>query len=228
MPTGFALRQAWDSKGGMGGSANIVLQPRARIVAAIIAMLAGLALLTQFGLDVIERGRDPATAAMQLYGWFTIWSNTAVAVIATQAGMGGRANGLAHPALLAASAAWIAVVGIIYNTLLAGLNQPPTLLRQGIDGVFHIVSPLAWAGWWLWLRPAGQLQWRHLAVVLPLPLAYCAFSLWVGSHTGRYAYFFIDAGTLGWERVILNIIGLAALFAGLMAAAITWDRRRPA
>lgn len=212
----------------MAGSANIVLHPRARIAAATLAILVGSALLVQFGLDVVERQRDPVTAAARLYGWFTIWSNTAVALIAAQAGLGGRANGLAHPALLAASAAWIAVVGIIYNTLLAGLNHPPTLLRQGIDAVFHIIAPLAWTAWWLWLRPPGQLLWRHLAAVLPLPLAYCAFSLWVGSRTHRYAYFFIDADMLGWGQVIINIIGLAALFVGLMAAAIRWDRRRPA
>jgi len=207
---------------------NDRLHPRARIAAAGIAMLAGCALLTQFGLNVVERDRDPVRAAAMLFGWFTIWSNTAVALIAVQAGLGGRATGLAHPALLAASTAWIVVVGIIYNTLLAGLNHPPTWLRQAVDVVFHIITPLAWASWWLWLRPAGHLRWRHLAVVLPLPLAYCGFSLWVGGQTGRYAYFFIDAGKLGWGQVMLNMTGLAALFAVLMAMAILWDRRRPA
>lgn len=191
-------------------------------------MLTGSALLTQFGLDMFERGRDPATAAAALYGFFTIWSNTAVALIAAQAGLGGRASGLSHPALLAASTTWIVVVGIIYNTLLAGLNHPPTLLRQAVDFVFHVIAPLAWAAWWLWLRPAGQLGWRHLGVVLPVPLAYCGYSLWIGGQTGRYAYFFIDAGTLGWNQVVINIIGLAALFAAIMAAAILWDRRQPA
>lgn len=206
---------------------TLVLQPRARIAAAAVAVLAGSALLTQFGLDVIERGRDPAAAAAQLFGWFTIWTNTAVAIIAVQAGLSGRAQGLAHPALLAASTAWILVVGIVYNTLLAGTNHPPTLLRQVIDAVFHMFTPVAWTIWWLWMRPAGLLRWRYLAVVLPLPLAYCAFTLWVGSQTGRYAYFFIDASLLGWGQVIINIIALAALFVGLMAAAILWDRRRP-
>ena len=204
------------------------LLPRTRIVAAGISVLVGSALLIQFGLDVVERGRAPVRAAAMLYGWFTIWSNTAVAVIAAQAGLGGRSAGLSHPALLGASMVWIVVVGIIYNTLLAGLNHPPTVLRQAIDMVFHVVSPLAWASWWMWLRPVGQLRWAHLLAVLPLPLAYCGFSLWVGHQAGRYAYFFIDAGKLGWSQVTINIIGLAALFAGLMAVAIAWDRRQPA
>ena len=202
------------------------LQPGPRMAAAGIAVLAGSALALQFGLDIVERGRDPASAASHLYGWFTIWSNTAVALIAGHAALLGRARGPGHPALLAASAVWIAVVGVIYNTLLAQLNHPPTLTRQLIDMVFHTITPVAWPAWWLWGRPAGSLRWGHLAAVLPLPLLYCAFSLWVGGQTGRYAYFFIDVGRFGWSQVIVNIIGLAAFFVGLMAAAIAWDRTR--
>lgn len=202
------------------------LLPRVRIAAAGIAMVVGSALLLQFALNIAERASNPATELVLCYGWFTIWTNTAVALIAAHAGFNGRASGLAHPAMLAAGAVWIIVVGIVYNTLLAGLHHPPTLLRQSINVIFHIVSPAAWAGWWLWLRPAGMLRWRHLAVVLPMPLAYCGFALWMGAQTGHYAYFFIDVSLLGWHQTILNITGFSALFAGLMALAIGWDRRR--
>lgn len=202
------------------------LTGRSRAAAVAVAMLCGSALLIQFGLDVVERGRDPATAVRHLYGWFTIWSNTAVALIAGHVALIGKARGPAHPALLAASAAWIAVVGIIYNTLLAGLNHPPTLIRQAIDFVFHVFAPIAWPLWWLTLRPAGRLHWRHLWAVLPLPLAYCVFALLVGAQTGRYAYFFIDAGKLGPAQLAINITGLASLFVAIMALIVWWDRRR--
>lgn len=204
------------------------LTGRARMAAAVVAVLCGTALLTQFLLNVIERGRDPLDEVQRLYGWFTIWSNTAVALVAGHAALVGRARGPAHPALLAASAAWIAVVGIVYNTLLAGLNHPPTLLRQAIDFVFHVFTPIAWPAWWLLLRPAGRLAWRQWWAVLPLPLAYCLFALLVGSQTGHYPYFFIDAGKLGPAQLTINIIGLASLFAAMMAAAIWWDGRHSA
>lgn len=204
------------------------LHPRARLLATLIAMLAGGTLVLQYGLNVIERGRAPGAELVRLYGWFTIWSNSVVALVATNVGLTGRAQGLSHPAMLAASAVWIIVVGLVYNVLLAGLNHPPTPLRQAIDSIFHIIMPLAWPLWWLALRPAGQLAWRHLPLALPLPIAYCALSLWVGSATGRYPYFFIDVGQLGWGRVIINIFGLAALFTALMGLFIAWDRRRPA
>jgi hypothetical protein len=204
---------------------NEWLTGRSRIVAVVVAVLCGAALLTQYTINLIEHGRDPASEIRHLYGWFTIWSNTAVALIAGHVGLIGRARGPAHPALLAASAAWILVVGIVYNTLLAGLNHPPTLLRQIIDFIFHRFAPVAWPLWWLALRPAGQLEWRHVWAVLPLPLVYCLFALLVGSQTGRYAYFFIDAGKLGWVQVAINIAGLASLFLAAMALAVWWDRR---
>jgi hypothetical protein len=201
------------------------LEPKARAAAAGIAMLVGGALCTQILLDVIEKDRDVFTAFFKLFGYFTIWSNGIVAIAAGWCGLVGRARGAGHPAVLAASAVFILVVGIVYNTLLAGLNHPPTLLRQLIDHVFHIASPLLWVLWWLLLRPPHRLSWAHGWAVLPVPLLYCAWSMWRGAVEGRYAYFFIDVSTLGWNQVIVNIIGFAALFAVLMLAAIGWDRR---
>jgi hypothetical protein len=196
------------------------------MAAAVVAVLCSAALVTQYLLNVIDHGRAPLDEAQRLYGYFTIWSNTAVALVAGHAALVGRTRGPSHPALLAASVAWIAVVGIIYNTLLAGLNHPPTPLRVAIDFIFHVVAPIAWPAWWLLLRPAGSLAWRQLWAVLPLPLAYCLFALLMGAQTGRYPYFFIDAGKLSAGQLALNIAGLASLFAAMMAVAIWWDRRR--
>jgi hypothetical protein len=204
---------------------NDWLEPKARAAAAGIAMLVGGALFAQIMLDVIEKDRDVFTAFFNLFGYFTIWSNGIVAMAAGWCGLMGRTRWAGHPAVLAASAVFILVVGIVYNTLLAGLNHPPTLLRQLIDHVFHIAGPILWISWWLALRPRQQLGWNHMWAVLPVPLAYCAWSLWRGAVEGRYAYFFIDVGTLGWNQVVINIAGFAALFVVLMLAAIAWDRR---
>ncbi|MEI6485878.1 MAG: Pr6Pr family membrane protein [Sphingomonadales bacterium] len=201
------------------------ISARARIGAAATAMLAGSALFWQFALNVSEHGTAPLDEFARLYGFFTIWANSAVALIAGYAGLIGRSRGLAQPALLTASMVWIVVVGLVYNLLLAGLNHPPTPLRALIDHVFHVVTPLVWPLWWLVLRPVGQLAWRHFWAVLPVPLAYCAVALWQGQASGHYAYFFIDVGKYGWGQVVINIAGLAMLYVVLMLAAIAWDRR---
>lgn len=42
--------------------------------------------------------------------------------------------------------------------------------------------------------------------------------------TGQYAYFFIDIGKYGVALVLINIAGLALLYAALMAILVAFDR----
>ncbi|WP_310498396.1 Pr6Pr family membrane protein [Sandarakinorhabdus sp.] len=198
--------------------------PNARRFAAIIAVLAGCAVAAQFGLNLAKGDRTAAEVLLRLFGYFTIWSNTAVAVVAAHYARHGPV-GLSRPAVLASVLVYIIVVGLIYNTLLIGFNHV-TGLRLVIDRVLHMAVPLAYPVWWWRFRPAGALQWRDLAVSLPVPFLYCLWSLYRGAATGKYAYFFIDVGKFGWSQVIVNIAGLVLLFMALMAAAIWVDRRR--
>ena len=107
---------------------------RSRIVAAAIAVLTGAALLVQFALNVAERGGDTAAELVRFYGWFTIWTNTAVAIVAGHVALVGRARGPAHPAMFAATMVRIAVFDLVYNTLLTILwdrRRAARLLSRG-------------------------------------------------------------------------------------------------
>jgi hypothetical protein len=196
-------------------------QPTARTTAALLAILAGGALLVQVQLNTATSPDGPWAAIARLYGYFTIWSNTAVALVCAAFALGWRVR----PGILAAVAVYIAVVGIIYNTLLIGQHNP-----QGVglvtDRVFHMATPLLYPAWWWLARTPGQLGWRDLVISLPLPLFYGLFSIVRGEFTGKYPYFFLDVAKYGMGPVGINIAGLALLFAGLMALAITADRRR--
>jgi hypothetical protein len=193
----------------------------ARSTAALLAVLAGGALLVQIQLNTSTSPDGPWPALARLYGYFTIWSNTAVALVCAAYALGWRVR----PGILAAVAVYIAVVGLIYNTLLIGLHNP-----QGVglvtDRVFHMATPLLFPAWWWLVRTPGQLVWRDLAISLPLPIIYALFSIVRGASTGKYPYFFLDVGKYGMGQVGINIAGLALLFAGLMALAILADRRR--
>lgn len=199
----------------------------ARQMAAIIAMVAAIALFGQVALNIArDGGLGPALLA--LYGYFTIWSNTAVVLVcALYARRGPGGHPLTRPQVLAAVAVYIIVVGVIYNTLLIGMN-PVSGARWWIDRVFHMAVPAAYPLWWWLATPRRRLEWRHLPVAMAVPVAYCFWSLWRGAVTGRYAYFFIDVTLYGWPRVLANIAGLVILFVGLMAAVIALDRRRTA
>lgn len=206
---------------------------RARRLAGVIAIVAIAAIVTQLGLNLAraaEQGKPLWMVPIDLYGYFTIWSNTLVAIITARYALGGDSGGgdenglFGRPWLLAATVVYIVVVGLIYNLLLAGYN-PQTGLRKLIDLTFHTLIPIAYPLWWLTQVPRGRLGWNALAPALVFPVAYSFVAMGKGAITGKYAYFFIDVGKYGVGAVLLNIGGLALLYAALMALVIAFDRR---
>jgi hypothetical protein len=202
--------------------------PRARQLAGIIAVTATAAILIQLGLNfarAAEQGKPLWIVPIDLYGYFTIWSNTLVAIITARYARGGDKHGLfGRPWLLAATVVYIVVVGLIYNLLLAGQN-PQIGLRKAVDLTFHTIIPIVYPLWWLTQVPRGRLAWNALAPALVFPIAYSFVAMGKGAITGKYAYFFIDIGKYGVPQVLLNIGGLALLYAALMAVVIAFDRR---
>ena len=201
---------------------------RARQCAGAIAVVAVVAILVQFGLNFARaaaQGQPLWLVPIDLYGYFTIWSVTLVALVTARFALGGDENGpLGRPWLLAATVVYIVVVGLIYNILLASMN-PQVGLRKLLDLTFHTIIPLAYPLWWLTQTVRGRLGWQALLPTLVFPLAYGFFGMAKGAMTGKYAYFFIDIGKYGVPQVLLNIAGLAALYALLMAGLIAVDRR---
>jgi hypothetical protein len=193
----------------------------------LVAAVAAGAVLTQAGLNIagaLAKGESPLLAVLVLYGFFTIWSNTLVALVTARYAWKGSAGGfLTRPGTMAAATVYIVVVGAIYNTLLARYN-PVTGLRLVTDTVLHTVVPLAYALWWLVLVPRRRLAWNAIWMAMVFPFAYCIVALTRGQLTGKYAYFFIDIGKYGLAQVLVNIVGLVLFFTVLMALVIAFDR----
>ena len=198
-----------------------------RQAAAVIAVVAWTAIVVQLGLNFAGAGAKGVPlwrVPIDLYGYFTIWSNTLVALVTTRfARGGGEGNVLGHPVTMAATIVYIIVVGVIYNTLLVQYN-PQTGLRLLIDTTFHTLIPIAYPLWWLAFVPRGRLGWRAVGPTVVFPVVYGVFALVKGSITGKYAYFFIDVGKYGLGQVLLNILALGLLYAVLMAIVIALDR----
>ncbi len=199
-----------------------------RTLAALIALIAWAAIFGQMALNFAAapaNGTPSWMVPVNLYGYFTIWANTLVALAATHAARGGSETVLlGRPGSRAAVVVYIVVVGTIYHTLLAGLRHLAGLPWL-IDHMLHTVVPLAWPLWWLAFRSRAALSWSILPGALVVPTLYSFWAMGRGAMTGKYAYFFIDIGKYGVPTVLINIAGLVLLFAGLMAALIAFDRR---
>lgn len=200
---------------------------RARLLAGVIALLAWAAIAVQLLLNFDSAAADGVPAwqvPVRLYGYFTIWANTLVALVTTHFALRGDGESLlSRSGTRAATVVYIVVVGVIYNTLLVQYN-PQTGLRLAIDTIFHTVVPIAYPFWWLACVRRGRLGWNHVVPVIGLPLAYSGVAMGRGLLTGKYAYFFIDIGKYGLAQVLFNITALALLYVALMAALIGLDR----
>lgn len=198
---------------------------RGRGVAAAIAALAWATIVLQLALNFDAapgKGVPLWRVPIDFYGYFTIWSNTLVALVTTRVARGGHGL-LGRPGTLAATVVYIVVVGVIYNTLLVQYN-PQTGVRLAIDTIFHTFIPILYPLWWLLFVPRGRLGWNALAPSVIFPTAYGVAALVKGQLTGKYAYFFIDVGKYGFGQVLINIAALGVLYALLMALVIGLDR----
>ena len=199
---------------------------RGRSAAAAIAALVFVTIAAQLALNIAAapaKGVPLWRVPIDLYGYFTIWSNTLVALVTLKFARGDSRGLLGRPSVQASTVVYIIVVGVIYNTLLVQYN-PQTGVRLLIDTIFHTIVPIAYPLWWLVFVPRGRLDWTALAPAVIFPVIYGLFALAKGAMTGKYAYFFIDVGKYGLPQVLLNIAALGVLYAALMALVIALDR----
>lgn len=201
----------------------------ARCSALLIALAALVGVFGQLSLNIGKAAAAGTPAWRELpalYGYFTIWSNTLVGLIALHAARGGGEAGVfGRPFLRGAAVTYIIVVGTIYHTLLAA-GRDLHGAAWVLDHLLHSVVPIAWPMWWLAFAPRGHLAWRDIVPAMAFPLAYAAVALTRGALTHKYAYFFLNADTYGWPRVLLNSLGLALFFGVLMALLVLVDRWR--
>ena len=181
--------------------------PLARPAATIIAIaaLGALALQTTLNLD---RDGSPLVSAGLLLRFFTIWGNLAAGLVMGWIALGRRVA----PEIVHALATALAIVGLVYWLLLAGMYHP-----EGLDRItnqfHHTLVPLVTILWGLAFGQRSANAMRSIGVVMIAPVAYAIFALAYGAASGFYAYFFLDAGQLGWAQLAINIVGLAVLFA---------------
>lgn len=204
-----------------------------RAVALAGLLIAGAGVLLQFALTVpasMAAGRGFIATLVFFFTFFTILTNIlVVAVYASH--LSGRGTGiagwLATPRATAGTAVAIAVVGIVYATVLARLWQPQGLFWLA-DATLHYVTPSLFVIWWLGFGREGATGWRDMPWWLIYPLAYLFVALARGWFSGEYPYPFLDLSANGVPGVAAAATGILALFLALSVVAVVADRFLPA
>ena len=188
-----------------------VFSRSARDAAAVLSLLAFGSLALQI-YGNMQRGEALAPVVGWMFQFFTIWGNFAAGVVFAWIAWRGRIE----PRVPFSLAAALVIIAVVYHVLLAADHRP-----EGLDWwtniAHHTLVPLGGVLWWLAFSREQMVSWRSLPVVVLVPLVYGGFVLLNGAVTGFYPYFFLDLPSLGWQMLLVNMVGLALLFMAVAA-----------
>jgi len=203
---------------------------RVATLAQFTGLVAGaFGLTTQFSISIpaaMETGRSLPGALVWFFSYFTILTNmlaVCVHIGFLWAGRTGRDNFLSSALVKGNTVVAIAVVGLVYHFLLAGLWAPKGLFHL-CDILLHYVAPAAFVLWWLTEGADGRTRWRDPFLWLIYPLVYSLYALARGAATGDVPYPFLDAAN-GYAAVLASMAGLLLMFMILGGLAVLTDHR---
>ncbi|NND85070.1 MAG: Pr6Pr family membrane protein, partial [Acidimicrobiia bacterium] len=165
------------------------------------------------------RGGDTWIASQVIFfGYFTIFTNTMVAVMAGSLlfGREGRLHRFfSNLSVQAAVCSYILFVGVGRWTLLGAPSGDAITGWIGWVPEFgsHAVAPLLGFLWFIIGVPHGTLGWRDSVRWLAYPVAYYAFWLVAGPILDSYPYPFMDFPELGFVGSVtwLGVLAVIAL-----------------
>ncbi|MER9348449.1 Pr6Pr family membrane protein [Mesorhizobium sp. M0227] len=195
----------------------------------IVGLVIGLAgLILQFCISIpasMEAGRSLLGSVIFVFSFFTILTNIGAVLVYTSllsptfyawlpAFGGARVR--------AGVAASIALVFIIYATVLAQLWQPQGLFLL-CDVLLHYVTPVLFVLWWLISGADGRTRWSDISWWMLYPVAYLIYALVRAPLAGEVPYPFLDVAKNGAPSVAMSALAITGLFLVLCVVAVLAD-----
>lgn len=168
-------------------------------------------------------GVDLATRFIRLFSYFTIQSNLIVLCVAIALAIDPRRDGRIWRVLRLDSLLGIAVTGVVYAAFLSGLVHLQGASVWSNFG-FHYFSPVWTLLGWLLFGPRLRIDWPTIAWAFLWPMAWLVYTLIRGASSGWYPYPFLDAGALGYAKVLVNIAAIIAFAFVLATVLMALDR----
>lgn len=219
--------------------------PWLRVAAALLILAAIVAQLrATIGLAV-ENERDLATTIVNFFSFFTIQSNLLAAImLLVGAFWTWRRDGGEDveprwlSVALAAVTTYMIVTGIVYNTLLRGIELPQGTTVPWSNEVLHVVGPLFLLLDLLY-APKRRLHRSTVVAIAAYPVVWAGYTLvrgplTVNPVTGEswwYPYPFLNPRNPeltppGYGGVAVYIVAIAATIIGVGSLVVWWNRRR--
>lgn len=147
------------------------------------------------------------------FGYFTIQSNLVGAVafgVSAIVIFAGRAQPVWLVYLRALATVLLAIVGIVYNTLLSGAGLEGSFNVQWSNDILHIWIPIYAVADWLLFGDKARLAFDKLWVMLIYPVVWLVVVLLRGASDGWVPYPFLDPAT-GYASVAVYCLIISAV-----------------
>jgi hypothetical protein len=183
---------------------------------ALLRALAAALILVAIGVQLAAAAQTPHFDAANFFGYFTILSNIFAALVFVKAALMRGRPSRRLDVLRGAATVSMAMVGIIFSLLLAGLESD---LIPWVNAIVHYVVPVAVAVDWLIDPPRERLTMADGFWWLAFPLAYLIYTMTRGAVVHWYPYPFLDvdrtgAGTVG--TYVLAIFAAASILVSVV------------
>lgn len=211
-----------------------MIDRRARLLAFGVAALAWFGVLLQASLTLqsaMGNGKGITGGLISYLGYFTILTNLLVCAAITGPALapGSRwAATAARADVVFGTALSILFVGISYHLLLRHVWNPqgPHLLANDL---LHYVTPILFVLYWWLVAPKSLLRWVHVFWWGLYPAGYLVYALIRGELIDSYPYGFIDVSAIGYQRTLINGVGLLIAFfmIGFLLLSLSRLQKRP-
>lgn len=178
----------------------------AKLTALIIALLGWFAIGAQLVLMLNNRQAPVVETLFRFFGFFTIDTNTIVAICFTSIFLA-KGKFFFKASTLTAITVYITVVGIVYNIILRSLWEP-TGMQKIVDELLHSLIPLLVILSWFTFVRSDQLKYKNAFAWLIYPIIYMSYALIQGAITDWYPYPFVDVTKLGYTKALINSCGV--------------------
>jgi hypothetical protein len=169
----------------------------------------------------------PTFSAANFFSFFTIQTNLlAVAMLVLVVIVRPLERTILFDTVRGAVTLYIAITGIVFALLLAGLQESLDTHIAWVDFTVHKLIPIVLVADWLLDPPRHRLSPRISASWLLYPLAYLVYTLIRGEDVDWYPYPYLDVSRHGYGRVLLNCAAMLIGIVGAVAAFVLVGNRR--
>ncbi|TBN57636.1 hypothetical protein EYE40_09690 [Glaciihabitans arcticus] len=180
---------------------------------AALRILAGGAIVVAIVGQFLKSSSLTTINPFNFFGFFTIQSNI-IAAIAFLASAYFLLRGITQPQwviyLRALAAVVMVIVGIVYNTLLAGQDLAGSFNLQWSNDILHIIIPIYAGLDWILFGDKPKLPFAKLWLMLIYPVVWLVVVVIRGATDGWVPYPFLDPAN-GYGTVALYALAIAAI-----------------